>query len=177
MLSSNLDSSIHLRQTFLHQSKPISLCSHTLDLILPKNMAFQYKYSSHVPQISPKSFREGRHGPIEQKKTGLPIGKDRKKRDVIESSIVSSLQYPKGIHGKQRVAFKAIFFHKAQYVVCSSHSIEFVCINFLPHPWLSTFQWSEYELSQLSLGPIFYLPKYTTKVRLLFPLTELYISL
>jgi len=35
-----------------------------------------------------------------KKKTGLPIGKDRKKRDVAESSIVPSLQYPKGIHGK-----------------------------------------------------------------------------
>jgi hypothetical protein len=63
-------------------------------------MAIQDKYSSHVPHISPKSFREMRHGAIEQKKTRLPKGKEKKRE--IESSIVSSLQNPKGVREKNK---------------------------------------------------------------------------
>jgi len=54
----------------------------------------------HMNNGQPTRNRLGSMDLPSKKKTGLPIGKDRKKSDVVESSIVPSLQYPKGIHGK-----------------------------------------------------------------------------
>jgi hypothetical protein len=91
-------------------------------------MAFQNKYSSHVPHISPKSER--RHGAIEQKKPSLPVGK--RKKEQIESSIVSSLQSPNGDPRKIRSTAQGHILPKAQYMVCSPHSIALVLYPFSP---------------------------------------------
>jgi hypothetical protein len=88
-------------------------------------MAFQNKYSSHVPHTSPPNPLW--KGDMElSKKTSLPVGKEERKE--IESSIVSKIL--KGVHKKLKVIFSQkhniLFGHHIPLHLCSVH--------FLPHP-------------------------------------------